>query len=140
MRVGFFAGDADLVHYLIETRKHAGFMVPTPAQAAATAAYGDDEHVAQQRTRYEERRALVLDRIEPLGLRHVGGAMLFYLWVRDDAGADGWQIADRLAQIGLLVSPGDLYGEAGAGYARLALVQPKERLEPVLDRLTKAHA
>jgi succinyldiaminopimelate transaminase len=138
MRVGFFAGDADLVHYLIETRKHAGFMVPTPAQAAATAAYGDDEHVAQQRARYEERRTLVLERLESIGLRHVGGAMLFYLWLRDDAGADGWEIADRLAQIGLLVSPGDLYGEAGAGYARLALVQPKARLEPVLDRLTKA--
>ena len=63
--------------------------------------------------------------------------MLFYLWLRDDAGADGWQIADRLARAGLLVSPGDFYGEAGAAYARLALVQPRERLEPALDRLVK---
>ena len=43
-------------HYLVETRKHAGFMVPTPAQAAAVAALGDDAHVEVQRKRYAERR------------------------------------------------------------------------------------
>ena len=63
--------------------------------------------------------------------------MLFYLWMCDDAGSDGWAIADRLARAGLLVSPGDFYGDAGAPYARLALVQPRERLEPALDRLVK---
>ena len=41
-RAGFYAGDADLVHYLSEVRKHAGFMVPGPVQAAAVAAWGDD--------------------------------------------------------------------------------------------------
>ena len=139
MRVGFFAGDPALVDFLVETRKHAGFMVPTPAQAAAVAALCDDAHVEVQRNRYEERRSLALERLASVGLRHVGGAMLFYLWLRDDAGADGWAIADRLARAGLLVSPGDFYGDAGAPYARLALVQPLERLEPVLDRLVKGN-
>jgi Aspartate/tyrosine/aromatic aminotransferase len=137
MRVGFFAGDPALVQYLVETRKHAGFMVPTPAQAAAVAALADDAHVEVQRKRYADRRELVIERLATAGLHHEGGAMLFYLWLRDDAGSDGWAIADRLARVGLLVSPGDLYGEAGARYARLALVQPRERLEPALDRLVK---
>jgi aspartate/methionine/tyrosine aminotransferase len=135
MRVGFFAGDPDLVHYLVETRKHAGFMVPTPAQAAAVAALGDDAHVDVQRERYRERRDFVVARLADTGLQHAGGPMLFYLWLRDRSGADGWAIATRLARAGLLVSPGDLYGEAGAPFARLALVQPRERLAPALDRL-----
>ena len=137
MRVGFFAGDPTLVEYLVETRKHAGFMVPTPAQSAAVAALSDDAHVEVQRQRYEDRRTLTMDRLAAVGLRHVGGEMLFYLWLRDDSGADGWQIADRLARAGLLVSPGEFYGDAGAPYARLALVQPRARLEPALDRLVK---
>jgi len=137
MRVGFFAGDPTLVEYLVETRKHAGFMVPTPAQSAAVAALSDDAHVEVQRQRYEDRRTLTMDRLAAVGLRHVGGEMLFYLWLRDDSGADGWQIADRLAHAGLLVSPGEFYGDAGAPYARLALVQPRARLEPALDRLVK---
>ena len=51
-RAGFYAGDPDLVHYLAEVRKHAGFMVPGPVQAAAIAAWGDDQHVQDQRRRY----------------------------------------------------------------------------------------
>ena len=137
MRIGFYAGDPSIVDFLVETRKHAGFMVPTPAQAAAVAALCDDAHVAVQWKRYEERRALVIERLAAVGVHHVGGAMLFYLWLRDDAGAGGWAMADRFARAGLLVSPGDLYGDAGAAYARLALVQPPERLEPALDRLVK---
>ena len=55
------------------------------------------------------------------------------------AGADdGWEIAARLAHAGTLVSPGDLYGAAGADHVRLALVQPTERLQLALDRLDVA--
>ncbi len=60
MRVGFYAGDPDLVAYLIETRKHAGLMAPVAMQAAAVAALGDDAHVAEQRARYAERRELAI--------------------------------------------------------------------------------
>jgi aspartate/methionine/tyrosine aminotransferase len=82
MRCGFYAGDPDLVTYLVETRKHAGLMVPTPVQAAAAAALADDEHVAEQRHRYEERRKLVSDGLAAHGLVHDGGPCTFYLWLR----------------------------------------------------------
>jgi len=140
MRVGFYAGDVDLVSYLVETRKHAGLMTPIPMQAAAVAALGDDEHVAVQRARYAERRAFALDALAPLRLVHDGGPCSFYLWLRRDEGADdGWEIAAELAQTaGLLVAPGDLYGAVGADHVRVALVQPRERFELAFDRL--AHA
>jgi succinyldiaminopimelate transaminase len=140
MRVGFYTGDPDLVGYLVETRRHAGFMVPTAMQAAAAAALDDDTHVAQQRDRYAERRELVRDALAARGLVHDGGDALFYLWLRAADGTDdGWELAARLAhEAGLLVSPGDLYGAAGADHVRLALVQPRERLELALDRLVGA--
>ena len=139
MRIGFYAGDAELVTYLVETRKHAGMMVPAPMQAAAVAALGDDDHVAVQRARYAERRALAIDALAPLGLVHDGGPCTFYLWLRrEDAADDGWEIAAQLAQVaGLLVAPGDLYGVAGADHVRLALVQPRERFELAFDRLAR---
>jgi succinyldiaminopimelate transaminase len=142
MRVGFYAGDPDLVNYLVETRKHAGLMAPTVVQAAAAAALGDDDHVAEQRTRYAERRDLVRGALAAHGLEHDGGDATFYLWLRSADGADdGWEIAARLASdAGLLVSPGDLYGALGADHVRLALVQPRARLELALDRLVRARA
>jgi succinyldiaminopimelate transaminase len=142
MRVGFYAGDPDLVSYLVETRKHAGLMAPTMVQAAAAAALGDDAHVDEQRARYVDRKQLVGDALAAHGLVHDGGDAAFYLWLRATDGADdGWEIAARLAHsAGLVVSPGDLYGPLGADHVRLALVQPNERLELALDRLVDARA
>jgi succinyldiaminopimelate transaminase len=142
MRLGFYAGDADLVGYLVETRKHAGFMAAAPVQAAAAAALDDDEHVVEQRARYAERRSVVREALAARGLVHDGGDALFYLWLRTQDGTDdGWEIAARLAhEAGLLVAPGDLYGSAGADHVRLALVQPRERLELALERLVGASA
>jgi succinyldiaminopimelate transaminase len=135
LRAGFYAGDPALVDYLVEVRKHAGLMVPSLVQAAAAAALGDDAHVAVQQTRYAERRDLVAARLARHGLVHGGGPMAFYLWLRDADGHDGWEIAARLAPSGLLVSPGEFYGPTVASrYVRLALVQPRARLEAALDR------
>ncbi len=142
MRVGFYAGDPELVTYLVETRKHAGLMAPTMVQAGAAASLADDAHVDEQRKRYADRRRLVRDALAMHGLVHDGGEATFYLWMRTTDGADdGWEIAARLAHdAGLLVSPGDLYGALGADHVRVALVQPNERLELALDRLVQARA
>lgn len=134
-RVGFYAGDPDLVHYLREVRKHAGFMVPGPVQAAAAVAYTDDRHVDEQRERYRGRLERMAEILRAIGLDVdlPGGA--FYLWVAAPGG-DAWALADRLARdAGALVSPGEFYGDAGAGHVRLAMVQPDDRLELVARRL-----
>ena len=62
----------------------------------------------------------------------------FYLWVPvpGERWHDAWSMAEDLARrAGLLVSPGDLYGPDGAGFVRVAVVQPMDRLELVAERL-----
>jgi succinyldiaminopimelate transaminase len=135
LRVGFYAGDGELVHYLAEVRKHAGFMVPGPVQAAAAVAFDDDDHVDAQRERYLERLWFFADvlRAEGAKVDMPGGS--FYLWAQVPGG-DAWAFTRDLAERGgVLVSPGDLYGPAGAGYVRVAMVQPMERLTLVAERL-----
>lgn len=137
LRVGFYAGDGELVTYLQEVRKHVGLMVPGPAQAAGVAALDDDTHVAEQRARYRARLELLAEVLgewsgEPVPLPD--GA--FYLWIPVD---DGWGYTDRLARAGgALVSPGEFYGGAGRRHVRAAVVQPDDRIELVADRLRKA--
>jgi succinyldiaminopimelate transaminase len=138
-RAGFVAGDPDLVRYLGEVRKHAGLMTPGPVQAAVVAALGDDTHVVAQRSRYNERRALMVSGLAAHGLVHDGGPAPFYLWLRSDEQVDdGWELAARFAEAGTLVAPGSLYGPAGADHVRLALTQPLDRLELVVERLSAA--
>ena len=52
----------------------------------------------------------------------------FYLWC-SKAGLDGWELAAEIAErSALVVSPGELYGEDGRDFVRLAVVQSDERL------------
>jgi succinyldiaminopimelate transaminase len=137
LRAGFVAGDPELVQYLGEVRKHAGFMVPSPVQAAAAAALGDDDHVDEQRARYAARRARLTPALADAGFASAGGPSTFYLWLASDRGDDGWKIAAGLAETaGVLVAPGDLYGPAGADHARLALSLHDHQIDTVVERLT----
>jgi len=144
VRAGFFAGDRDLVGYLLDVRRHAGLMVPGPVQAAAVVAWDDDAHVLEQRARYHDRLALLSAALGAAGLPAPLPAGGFYLWVpvpdivegRRPGAAGGWAVAEALAlRAGLLVSPGEFYGPAGSGFVRVAVVQPRERLELVAGRL-----
>jgi aspartate/methionine/tyrosine aminotransferase len=135
LRLGFYAGDPALVRYLSEVRKHAGFMVPSPVQAAAAAAFDDDRHVDDQRQRYLRRLDVMIDALAGVGVAAQRPAGTFYLWI-PAPGGDAWGLAHRLAaEGGLLVSPGDFYGPAGAGHVRVAVVQPDDRLELAASRL-----
>ena len=49
-RAAFVAGDAALMANLVNSRKHAGMIVPYPVQEAMRVALGDDAHVAARRT------------------------------------------------------------------------------------------
>jgi len=135
VRAGFYAGDPDLVAYLSEVRKHAGFMVPGPVQAAAIAAWSDQGHVELQRARYQrrlERMAAILGAIGVDAPMPSGG---FYLWASAPEG-DAWGLVRRLAEEGgALVSPGEFYGPDGEGFIRVAVVQPDDRLELIAQRL-----
>ena len=134
-RIGFYAGDPDLVHYLSEVRKHAGLMVPGPVQAAAVAALDDDAHVDAQRERYRRRLALMGAVVAALDVDCPPPAGAFYLWV-PAPGGDAWALARRLAaEAGAVVSPGEFYGPAGAGHVRIAVVQPDDRIDLVARRL-----
>ena len=138
VRAGFYAGDPALVRYLSEVRKHAGFMVSGPVQAAAVAAWADDEHVEQQRARYAGRLALMVAALASVGVDAPMPAGAFYVWAPALDG-DAWSLARRLAADGgALVSPGDFYGAEGAGHIRVAVVQPDDRLELVAARLREA--
>lgn len=135
VRAGFYAGDPALVSYLSEVRKHQGLMVPGPVQAAAVAAWADDEHVDLQRDRYLARMRRLIDQLGVLGVEADLPQGAFYLWVPAPAG-DAWALAHRLAaDLGIVVSPGEFYGDAAAGHVRIAAVQPDEMLDLVDERL-----
>lgn len=133
-RAGYVAGDPAVVMELVGVRKHAGMMVPTPVQEAMRVLLGDQEHVEEQRERYLARRAALRPALEAAGFRvdHSEGSL--YLWVTRDE--DCRATVDWLAQRGILVAPGDFYGEAGRQHVRVALTATDERIAAAVTRLS----
>ena len=132
-RAGFVAGDSKLVAELLAVRKHAGMIVPGPVQAAMIAALSDHEHVEVQRQRYLARRAVLRPALEAasFSIEHSEGSL--YLWAT--RGEDCRATVDFLAQQGILVAPGDFYGEAADQFVRVALTATDERVAAAAARL-----
>ena len=134
LRVGFYAGDPELVSYLREVRKHQGFMVPGPAQAAGAAALDDQAHVDLQRERYRRRLGALVEVFGALGIPASVPDGAFYLWVAAPDG-DAWTLIRRLAgEIGLVACPGGFFGEQGAGHVRVAAVATDDRIDLLRER------
>lgn len=142
LRSGFCAGDPDLIARFRHLRNYGGAASPLPVYAAAAAAWRDEDHVLENRTRYREKFDLA-ERILQNSFGFYRPAGSFYLWLHVD---DGEAAAKRLWQYaGLKVLPGrylaqdiettDGITNPGAAYIRLALVEDAEVIGEALERL-----
>ncbi|RII15835.1 LL-diaminopimelate aminotransferase [Streptomyces sp. YIM 130001] len=132
-RAAFVVGDEAVLGDLLQIRKHGGMMTPAPVQAATVAALGDDTHVAEQRERYAARRASLREALLRHGFRIEHSEASLYLWAT--RGESCWSTVAHLAELGILVAPGDFYGEAGHEYVRVALTATDERVAAAVQRL-----
>jgi len=140
IRAGYYAGDPELVHWLREIRKHIGAMTPGPTQHATVIALGDQEHVEAQRVAYQRRMEAMISFLGKIGLTADMPEGGFYLWVQTNEG-DGWTLVEQLAErFGLIVSPGEFYGDVSPDYVRIAVVQDDDAIAELEQRLAAEDA
>jgi aspartate/methionine/tyrosine aminotransferase len=127
-RSGAVVGDPTAIARLASLRTATGTASPEFVQAAAIAAWSDDEHAADRREVFAAKRRVLRDAFGAAGLDVVGSEAGLYLWmwVGDDVDATA-----RLLDHHVVVSPGRAFGHGGEGYIRLALV-------PTLDECAEA--
>ncbi|MDA8197444.1 MAG: aminotransferase class I/II-fold pyridoxal phosphate-dependent enzyme [Actinomycetota bacterium] len=131
-RVGFYAGDPELVHYLSEVRKHAGLMIPGPFQELGARLLDDDEHVEDEAKRYQRRLETLIEIFTKLGYSPTMPDGGFYLWFNSPDDLDGFSIAASIAKrTGIIVSPGEFYSPKHANFVRVAAVASDEALERI---------
>lgn len=134
-RGAFIAGDAGIMANLVNSRKHAGMIVPAPVQVAMTAALSDDAHVETQKDLYRARRETLLPALERFGLTVEHSEAGLYLWAT--AGEDTWATVQRFADKGIVIGPGVFYGTAGEGYVRIALTGSDDDISRAAARLSE---
>jgi acetylornithine aminotransferase len=119
-RSGFVAGDPEAIAALKRYRPNVGVAPPEFIQRAAVVAWGDEAHVEGVRALYRAKREVLLPVFEAAGIRHAGGDATFFLWL--DAGERAERLAAELLDHGVVLAPGSVFGPAGEGFLRLALV------------------
>jgi aminotransferase len=130
-RLGFALGNAELVARIEDLQNHQFAGVFMPVQEAGVAALtGPQEGVEERRGLYESRRDRVLDVLPDA--RSEG---TFFVWLRLP---DGVTCERLLEEHRVALAPGDGFGTRGAGWARLSLATPDDRLDVGLDRLRGA--
>jgi len=126
LRSGFIAGDAELLKPFLLYRTYHGCAMPLQTQLASIAAWGDEQHVAENRRQYSLKFAAVLDILQPvLDVRQTDAS--FYLWPKTPINEETF--AQQLyARQQVTVLPGSYLSRTvdginpGANRIRMALV------------------
>jgi aspartate/methionine/tyrosine aminotransferase len=101
-------------------------------------AWSDEEHVERTREVYRRKREVLLPTLREKGIRVAGSQATMYLWLEVPAGESSEELAERLLEQGLIVSPGTFFGPSGEGYWRLALVPTEAECARAAEILERA--
>lgn len=135
-RAAYVAGDRELLARLLVGRKHAGLMVPAPVQHALVAALADDEDARAQYECYRHRRETLLPAVEAAGLRIDDSEAGLYLWATRGEGC--WATVEWFADLGIVIGPGEFYGDAGREHVRLTLTATDDAVSEAARRLRQS--
>jgi len=129
LRSGGVAGDAALLNRFLLYRTYHGCAMGLAVQHASIAAWSDEAHVRDNRTRYREKFAAVGPLLKT-ALTMTEPDASFYYWAGVPGGDDEAFARELYRTQHVTVLPGrylarDAHGEnPGSGYVRIALVPP----------------
>jgi N-succinyldiaminopimelate aminotransferase len=135
LRSGFVAGDPEIIHQFLLYRTYHGAAPSGVTQAASVAAWRDEAHVEENRTKYRQKFADAQEILPDVAIPEGG----FFLWMPVDN--DEAFSRRALREENLTVLPGRYLSRSGGGvdpgenFVRLALVAEPELCKLALTRL-----
>ena len=135
-RIGFAVGNRAMVDGLGAIKSNIDSGVFQAVQIAGIKALRDDQSCVQEMVEvYTRRRDLMVKGLSDAGFELESPKATFYLWIRVPKGYTSAQLTTRLLEKGVVVTPGNGFGEPGEGYFRIALTQKQDRLEEAIERI-----
>jgi aspartate aminotransferase len=133
-RLGWVTGSNERVERMLRVHQYAQACAAAPSQYAAEAALnGPQDAVAEMSAAFEERRDVLVDGLADAGLDCPTPQGAFYAMPKVPEG-----FVDEVIDRGVVVVPGDAFGEHGAGYARISYAVDVETLKEALEIMDDA--
>ncbi|MFV1877742.1 pyridoxal phosphate-dependent aminotransferase [Nioella sp.] len=139
-RVGYMAAPADFVEKLTEPRHTLSINTCTVSQHAALAALtGSQDEMLATFKAYAERRDYLMKALTEAGLTYgaPGGAFYIYTNIASTGMKAKAFCETLLRETGVMVFPGDMFGEPDSDFIRISYLQPLPVIEEAMIRITK---
>jgi LL-diaminopimelate aminotransferase len=138
-RIGHAVGNREIISGLLKVKSNLDSGMFQAVQEASIAALGSEEKVlAGLRETYQGRRDALYEGLKSAGYGVLKPKATFYLWASVPGGGDSTGFAARLLdEAGVLVTPGNGFGDPGEGYVRFALTVGVERINEAVERIRK---
>ena len=141
-RLGYICAPKPVMDVVYKIHQYGIMCAPTAAQYAALAAleesFKDDfAEVAEMRSKYDERRRYLVDRLNAMGLTCFEPRGAFYAFpCVKSTGMDGEQFALALLDAkNVAVVPGGAFGDSGKDFIRISYAYSVEAIKKALDKI-----
>lgn len=140
-RIGFAAGNADMIEAINLIQDHLFVSVfPAIQKAAITALNSDQKSVRQLVALYEKRRNQFFKAARAIGWEPYKSGGSFYAWMPVPKGYTSESFADLLLdKAAVAVAPGNGFGKGGEGFVRVGLLIDEPRFTEACQRIAKLH-
>ena len=139
-RIGYLAAPADFVAKVTETRHTLSINSCTVSQHAALAALtGPQDDMQAMYDAYAERRAYLMEALTKAGLSYGAPGGAFYIYTNISAsGMKAKAFCETLLrETGVMVFPGDMFGEPESDFIRISYLQPLPLIEEAMGRIER---
>jgi len=136
-RIGMAVGNPELVSGLAQAKSNLDSGIFQAVQEAGIEALSlGDKIVEPSRKIYQERRDILVDALNAIGLACDKPRATFYVWVGTPKGLSSAEFTAKLLdEAGVVTTPGNGFGAAGEGYVRFTVCVDKMRLKEVAERI-----
>ena len=139
-RIGFAAGPKDIIAGMVRVHQYSVMSAPTVSQYAALSALMIGEPYVQEMLReYDRRRKLIVNGLNAIGLKTFEPKGAFYAFpdLRSTGLSDDEFCNRLLKEEHVAMVPGNAFGDAGLGFARVSYATAYEKLEEALVRIDR---
>jgi LL-diaminopimelate aminotransferase len=139
-RIGYAVGGAEIIKNLgvIKTNIDSG-QFNAIQDAAIHALKAPKDQIKKMVEIYKERRDVAVAELNAIGISVEAPKGTFYLWPKVPKGYTSTEFAGKLLdEAGVIVTPGNAYGDFGEGYFRIALTVDVERMKEAFERIKKS--
>ena len=138
-RCAAMVGNSEAISHYWRLKSNVDSGLFEAVQLAGAAALGPelDVQVRGMNALYERRRDLVCDALAQAGVEVARPKGTIYVWAPVPAGFDSAAAYCEhvLEHAAVVISPGEAYGPSGAGFFRISLTTPDDRLAEAVERL-----